>query len=272
MAYHALILRNPARAEATVHEFGKLGITSWCAQLIETIWPRDREALDRMATRLVGGQYSWLVLTSVSTVQVLGQLLTGRPLPPQLRIASVGEKTSQAIAATLGRKADVQPQLQSAAGMLQQWHPEPGARICYPHGDLASPALADGLARQPVTVDEVIAYQNVNAPASGTVLDGSTAKGALNILPPGAIGGKLVEMDLVVFSAPSVARRFTQLAGDRLPPSVHTIAIGAPTAKAMAEVGLPVHAIAAEPTPQGLARAAKDLLQLDGIAAAEETK
>jgi len=272
MAYHALILRNPARAAATVQEFERLGITSWCAQLIDTIWPQDRAAVESMVQRLLEGSYSWLVITSVSTVQVLEQLLAGRSLPQSLRIASVGEKTSQAIAAKLGRSVDFQPQLQSAAGMLEQWQIEQGAQICYPHGDLASATLAAGLAGQPVTVDEVIAYQTVNAPADGAVLDTATAKGKLNVLQPENIGEKLGEMDLLVFSAPSVVRRFSQLFGDRLPPTVRTIAIGAPTAKSMAAASMPVHAIAAEPTPQGLARAAEDLLQPDGLAAAEETK
>ncbi|UTT38567.1 uroporphyrinogen-III synthase [Glutamicibacter mishrai] len=272
MAYHALILRNPARAEATVRQFEQLGITSWCAQLVTAIWPEDRQELETMAQRLVDGGYSWLAITSVSTVQVLEQVLGSRTLPSSLRIASVGEKTSQAIAAKLGRSVDFQPQVQSAAGMLDLWRPEPGSVICYPHGDLASSTLSDALADKPVTVDEVIAYQSVDAPAAGTPVDAARVPEAVNVLHPGNIGGKLGQMDLIVFSAPSIVRRFAQLAGGRIPQKVRTIAIGAPTAKALKAVGLPVDAIASEPTPQGLARAAKELLQPGGVAAAEETK
>src|SRR4051794_13796691 len=127
MTYKALILRNPARAEATVQEFEKLGITSWCAQLIDTIWPTDRVAVEQMAQQLLAGKYQWLVVTSVNTVRVLDQLIGDRRVPNSLRLASVGEKTSQAISAALGRDVDFQPSLQSASGMLEQWQPEPGA-------------------------------------------------------------------------------------------------------------------------------------------------
>ncbi|MEF9982797.1 MAG: uroporphyrinogen-III synthase, partial [Glutamicibacter sp.] len=75
------------------------------------------------------------------------------------------------------------------------------------------------------------------------------------------IGDRLEEQDLVVFSAPSVVRRFVQLAGTQLPGKLQTIAIGHPTARAMERAGLPVHAVASAPTPQGLARAAQDLLR-----------
>jgi len=272
MAYNALILRNPARAEETVAEFEKLGITSWCAQLIETIWPEDLSALEAMKIRLMAGEYSWLVITSVSTVQVLEKLLAGQVLPATVRIASVGEKTSEAITAKLGRSVDFQPEIQSAAGMLAQWQLEPGTQICYPHGDLARPTLATGLTDLGMSVDQVIAYQTVSTRAAGTAVDTTAAPSTINVLQPGDIGAKLEQMDLLVFSAPSVVRRFTQLIEAGLPATTHTIAIGQPTAKALEDLRMPVHAIAAEPTPQGLARAAKDLLQLHGSAVVEETK
>ncbi|KSU67052.1 uroporphyrinogen-III synthase [Arthrobacter sp. NIO-1057] len=272
MAYNALILRNPARAEATVAEFEKLGITSWCAQLIETIWPEELHGLEAMVQRLVAGEYSWLVLTSVNTVVVLEKLLASYQLPASLRIASVGEKTSDAITAKLGRSVDFQPEIQSASGMLDKWQLTPGTRICYPHGDLAKPTLSAGLLNRGMVVDEVIAYQTVSTPCTGTVVDPVTATKTLNVLQPEAISAKLEQMDLLVFSAPSVVRRFRQLIEAGLPASTRTIAIGQPTAKALRAADLPVHAIAAEPTPQGLARAAKDLLQLHGLAVVEETK
>lgn len=261
MTYQALILRNPVRAEAIVQEFDQLGITSWCAQLIETIWPTDRTELEAMTRQLLGGTYQWLVITSVNTVRAVEQLLAGRTLPQELRIAAVGQKTSEAIKRYLGRPADFQPVRQSAAGMIDTWKPEQGARICYPHGDLASMTLSNGLAELSVSVDEFIAYETVSAGSGGVPLDAGKPGQFFNVLQAHEISEKLEDMDLVIFSAPSVARRFADIVDGSIPQSVRTIAIGQPTATAMEQLRIPVHAIASVPTPQGLAQAATDLLQ-----------
>lgn len=270
MTYHALILRNPARAAATVQEFDQLGITSWCAQLIETTWPADRRELEVMTQQLVDGAYQWLVITSVNTVRVIEQLLQGRELPQDLRIASVGQKSSEAISRYLGRTADFQPELQSAAGMIESWQPERGARICYPHGDLASSTLGDWLTNLRLNVDEFIAYQTVNADSGGVALDARLPTQEINVLQVHEISEKLDSIDLVIFSAPSVVRRFAELVSGSIPPTLRTIAIGQPTASALERALIPVNAVAGAPTPQGLAQAAKDLLQLPGRPGAEE--
>ncbi|KUM30614.1 hypothetical protein AQ436_13730 [Arthrobacter sp. EpRS66] len=189
-----------------------------------------------------------------------------------MRIASVGEKTSHAITELLGRDVDFQPTVQSASGMVKEWQPEPGAHLCYPHGDLASSTLSDWLALQPVVVDEFEAYRSVGAGGGGVPVDSSAPTRTLNVLQAQAISEKLEEMDLLVFSAPSVVRHFAELTGGSVPKTLRTIAIGQPTANAMARASIPVHAVASQPTPLGLAHAAKDLLQLNGNAAAADSK
>lgn len=266
MAYQALILRDAARAAATVQEFEKLGITSWCARLIDAIWPQDTAALSSMAAALRAGSYDWLVLTSATTVAVLHELLDGRPLPQSLELAVVGAKTAQSARELLGLETDFQPEVQSAAGMAAQWAPPAGARICYPHGDLASGTLGDFLAGLPVQVDEVIAYRTVDAGTPGRPVPGPAAPEHVTRLDPAQIGAKLEELDLVVFSAPSIVRRFVQLAGGRLPERVHTLAIGQPTARALEAAGLPVHGTAQDPGPVGLAQAARGVLGIDQAA------
>ena len=210
MVYQALILRDAARAAATVREFEKLGITSWCSRLIDAIWPQDTAALSSMAAALRAGSYDWLVLTSATTVAVLHELLEGRPLPQSLKLAVVGAKTAQSARELLGLETDFQPEVQSAAGMAAQWAPPAGARICYPHGDLASSTLGDFLAGLPVQVDEAIAYRTVDAGTPGRPVPGPPAPEHVTRLDPALIGAKLEELDLVVFSAPSIVRRFTQ--------------------------------------------------------------
>lgn len=259
MGYEALILRDAARAAATVREFSQLGITSRCAQLIATVWPEDPKAGQDTADKLLEGKYDWLVLTSATTVHALAQLLGGRKLPQSLKLAVVGNKTAAVAKDRLGVDAKFTASIQSAAGMLAEWKPEAGASICYPHGDLASNTLSSGLSKLPVFVDETIAYRTVAAPAQNQVHMAPAPQG-LQILEPQQIPGQLQELDLILFTAPSIAKRFTELAGTQLPEACKTLAIGAPTARAMAKLGLRVDAQALHPDPQHLAAQAAALL------------
>lgn len=259
MGHQALILREAARAAATVREFEKLGIECFSAQLIETVWPQDLSELRRSIQRLVAGQYQWLVLTSVNTVEVIATILDGAELPRGLKVASVGTKTAAVATARLGVVSDFVPTDQSAAGMLEQWHLDPGQKIFYPHGDLASSTLASGLTGH--RVDEVVAYQTVGAPSEAVPLHSSEVPAAAQVLAPREIAANLDRFDLVVFSAPSIVRRFVELTGDRLAARAKNISIGQPTAQALRQAGLPVDAIAGEPTPAGLALAAQKLIK-----------
>ncbi|HAY42679.1 MAG TPA: hypothetical protein DCY59_03625 [Micrococcaceae bacterium] len=259
MGYQALILREAARAAATVREFEKLGIRCFSAQLIETVWPQDLSQLRRSIHALAAGEYQWLVLTSVNTVEVIATILNGEQLPHGLKVASVGTKTAAVAKQRLGVASDFVPTDQSAAGMVEQWHLDPGQNIFYPHGDLASSTLAAGLAGH--RLDEVVAYQTVAAPSGAVPLRRSEVPAAAQVLAPQDIAAHLDRFDLVVFSAPSIVRRFAELTGDLPVKRVKNIAIGQPTAQALRQAGLPVDAIAGEPTPTGLASAARELIK-----------
>ncbi|WP_313812633.1 uroporphyrinogen-III synthase [Glutamicibacter sp.] len=260
MGANALILRDAARAAATVREFTRLGITSRCAQLIAAIWPEDTAELEAACQRLRAGAFDWLVVTSANTVYVLAQLLDCRQLGPELKLAVVGTKTAQVAKELLGLDPAFRPRVQSAEGMLAGWRPEAGAKIFYPHGDLASTTLAQGLAEQQVFVTEAVAYRTVHAPAAREVHRRPAPEGIQSIAPE-QIPAVLGELDLIVFTAPSIARRFVQLAGASLPPQCRTIAIGQPTAAALRALALPVHAVAEDPGPRGIAAAAAKLLR-----------
>ncbi|PRB71206.1 uroporphyrinogen-III synthase [Arthrobacter sp. MYb213] len=259
MKHQALILREAARAAATVREFEKLGIESFSAQLIETVWPQDLRELRRSIQWLVAGEYQWLVLTSVNTVEVIATILDGDQLPRGLKVASVGTKTAAVAKQRLGVDSDFVPTDQSAAGMVEQWHLDPGQKIFYPHGDLASSTLAAGLAGH--RLDEVVAYQTVGAPSGAVPLRTREVPAAAQVLAPQEIAANLGRFDLVVFSAPSIVRRFVELTGDLPVKGMKNIAIGQPTAQALRQAGLPADAIASEPTPTGLAIAAQELIK-----------
>ena len=119
--------------------------------------------------------------------------------------------------------------------------PDSAQRVLLPASALADPALADGLRRAGWEVERVAAYTTVTADTCD--------------LPPGmgstwATGG----VDAVVLTAPSSTRAVLELLGP--PPSTtRLVTIGATTAAAARELGLPVAAIAPSPTPEGVLRA-----------------
>jgi len=263
----AIILRDPARAASTVAEFAALGIESRCVQLIETVWPAQLAELDRCLDRLAAGGYDWAVFTSVSTVAACARRLAGRRMAAGTRIAAVGRRTAEAVREQLGRTVDFLPREQSAAGMVREWSLPAGSRVLYAHGDLASGTLGEGLAGWGVRLDEVIAYRTVDAGSGGERVQPRQEPAGVAQLDPAALPGQLEHTDLLVFAAPSIVRRFIALAGTRLPERVRTIAIGQPTARTIQQAGLRLDATAADPTPAGLARCARELLQTRSLKA-----
>ena len=110
-----------------------------------------------------------------------------------------------------------------------------------PASALADPALGDGLRRAGWEVEQVAAYSTVTASACDLPTD----------LPRvWADGG----VDAVVLTAPSTTRAVLELLGSP-PAATRLVAIGATTASAAHELGLPVAATASSPTPEGVLRA-----------------
>ena len=128
-----------------------------------------------------------------------------------------------------------------------QTGPGPARHLLLPASALADPALGDGLRRAGWEVAQVAAYTTVTADTSA--------------LPPGLArtwdtGG----VDAVVLTAPSTTRAVLELLGSPSPVT-RLVAIGATTAAAAHELGLPVAATASSPTPEGVLRAVIDASQ-----------
>ena len=119
--------------------------------------------------------------------------------------------------------------------------PEAAGRVLLPASALADPTLADSLRRAGWEVEQVAAYSTVTASACDLPTD----------LPRvWADGG----VDAVVLTAPSTTRAVLELLGSP-PAATRLVAIGATTASAAHELGLPVAATASSPTPEGVLRA-----------------
>ena len=215
--------------------------------------PGDAAALEAAARRIAAGEAAWLVLTSARTVAALAPYLHV-PVPSALRVAVVGPATARAWAELAGATPDLVAR-GSATALLKEpaLTGGPGAapgtarRLLLPASALADPALGDGLRRAGWEVEQVAAYTTVTADTSE--------------LPQGlartwAAGG----VDAAVLTAPSTTRAVLELLGSPSPVT-RLVAIGATTAAAAHELGLPVAAIASSPTPEGVLRAVIDASQ-----------
>ena len=208
--------------------------------------PGDAAALEETARRITAGEAAWLVLTSARTVEALAPYLHV-PVPSTLQVAVVGPATARAWTELTGAAPDLVSR-GSAAALLEEPvlvgpPPAPSAakRVLLPASALADPALADGLRRAGWEVEQVSAYTTVTAGACD--------------LPPGLDDSWAASgVDAVVLTAPSSTRAVLELLGP--PPSTtRLVTIGATTAAAARELGLPVAAIAPSPTPEGVLRA-----------------
>ena len=215
--------------------------------------PGDAAALEAAARRIAAGEAAWLVLTSARTVAALAPYLHV-PVPSALRVAVVGPATARAWAELAGATPDLVAR-GSATALLKEpaLTDGPGAapgtarRLLLPASALADPALGDGLRRAGWEVEQVAAYTTVTADTSE--------------LPQGltrtwAAGG----VDAAVLTAPSTTRAVLELLGSPSPVT-RLVAIGATTAAAAHELGLPVVATASSPTPEGVLRAVIDASQ-----------
>ncbi|MBM9461087.1 uroporphyrinogen-III synthase [Nocardioides sp. zg-536] len=202
--------------------------------------PRNPQQMDKAVRGLVEGRYEWIAFTSVNAVKAVREKFEEYGLDARafsgLKIAAVGDKTAQAIAAW-GLRADLVPSgEQSAAGLLEDW-PEydeqldPINRVFLPRADIATENLVAGLIDLGWECDDVTAYRTVRAaPPPAPTRD--------------AI--KTGKFDAVVFTSSSTVRNLVGIAGKPHPSTVIAV-IGPATAKTAEEHGLRVDVMAPKP-------------------------
>jgi uroporphyrinogen III methyltransferase/synthase len=213
--------------------------------------PRNPLQMDKAIRGLVEGRYEWIAFTSVNAVKAVREKFEEYGLDARafsgLKIAAVGDKTAQAIAAW-GLRADLVPSgEQSAAGLLADW-PEyddlldPINRVFLPRADIATENLVAGLIDLGWECDDVTAYRTVRAtPPPAPTRD--------------AI--KTGKFDAVVFTSSSTVRNLVGIAGKPHPSTVIAV-IGPATAKTAEEHGLRVDVLAPKPDVEELVDALAD--------------
>ncbi|MEE9096631.1 uroporphyrinogen-III synthase [Pseudarthrobacter phenanthrenivorans] len=261
-----LVTRSPERSAALVAALEEAGATPVLLPLIDFERAPDQHALDVACDALAAGAFDWLVVSSATTVHVLLEKAAERGLgldqlvPSGTLIAAIGPATRRLLEAGGLAVALTPPGEQSAAGLLDVW---PGTgRILLPQADIASPALADGLAAADSNVTTVTAYRTVDYPAAAerrlavrtAADDAGVQPPSYSLLTPEAAAADIAagRMAAVIAASPSAVRRVAglgPLAGCRL------VVIGRSTADQAVALGLDVAAVAAEPTPDGLVAA-----------------
>jgi len=213
--------------------------------------PRNPQQMDKAVRGLVEGRYEWIAFTSVNAVKAVREKFEEYGLDARafsgLKIAAVGDKTAQAIAAW-GLRADLVPSgEQSAAGLLADWPPydellDPINRVFLPRADIATENLVAGLIDLGWECDDVTAYRTVRA------------------TPPPAPTRDAIKsgrFDAVVFTSSSTVRNLVGIAGKPHPSTIIAV-IGPATAKTAEEHGLRVDVMAPSPSVEELADALAD--------------
>jgi uroporphyrinogen III methyltransferase / synthase len=200
------------------------------------------DELDRAVEDLAGGQFDWVVLTSVNGVAAVraraevsgrGPAALGAAL-----VAAVGPATEAALRAW-GVAPDLVPEVATTAALGHAFPAGQGA-VLLARADLANPELAVILRAKGWEATEVVAYHTVPLgrldPAARRRLDGG-------------------EVDWVAFTASSTVEGFLRGYGGPPPPGVRVAAIGPVTADTARSAGIPVATTATEHTIGGLVEA-----------------
>ncbi|MEP9384957.1 uroporphyrinogen-III synthase [Nocardioides cheoyonin] len=244
--WRVLVPRTKEQAPALSAKLRGFGAVPEEVPTISVEPPRNPQQMDKAIRGLVEGRYEWIAFTSVNAVRAVREKFDEYGLDSRafsgLKIAAVGEKTSQALA-DWGLRADLVPggDNQSAAGLLEVW-PEydelldPINRVFLPRADIATENLVAGLVDLGWECDDVTAYRTVRA------------------APPPAPTREAIKtgkFDAVVFTSSSTVRNLVGIAGKPHASTVIAV-IGPATAKTAEEHGLRVDVMAPKPSIEAL--------------------
>lgn len=274
-----LVTRSPDRAAPLVSALREAGAEPLLLPLIDFERARDQHSLEVALDALRAGAYGWLVVSSITTVRALKEKASERRLelkdliPESVRVATIGPSSRRVLEAE-GIAVDLAPEdVQSAAGLVSVWPTGP-ASVLLPQADIADAMLADGIEAKGALVQALTAYHTVDYPAAperrltaalAAANGWHTGKesAAPELTPEAAkaevSGGRL---HAVVAASPSAARRIhASLAPLQ---DCRFIAIGRSTAAEAAALGIPVAAVAKEPTPAGIVAALCTVFDTEG--------
>lgn len=226
------------------------GATVWECSTIKIVPPETIEPLDKAISCL--GNFSWVIFTSVNTVQYFFDRLNAlgldsRALGP-CRVCAVGPKTAAAIE-RYGIRADLVPSNYKAEGVIAAFRSMElkGKRILYPKADRARDLIPQALGDMGALVTDPVAYRNL--------LPDSIDPAILQALEERKI-------DCVTFTSSSTVDNLAKLLGENrflhLLQGVVVASIGPVTSKTCLDLGLNV---AIEPAQYTLANMTDEIVR-----------
>lgn len=272
-----LITRSADRAAPLASLLRSKGAVPLLLPLIDFERAQDQAALDAELDRLQSGFFDWLVVSSITTLRVLAGKAAARGttvaglVPESTRVATIGSSSKSALEAEGLAVALAPADLQSAEGLLALWQ-DAGEQVLLPQADIAGPGLREGLAAKGARLTVVTAYHTVDYPAREdrrltavvlSAVEHSDATMPPELTPSDATAAlRDGALDAIVAASPSAARR---IAASLVPlGNCRLVAIGRPTAAEANRLGLPVAAVAKEPTPDGVATALESVFAYEG--------
>jgi uroporphyrinogen-III synthase len=236
-----LVTRAREQAEGLVDRLHALGATVVVVPLIATVPIVAPDEIARVAAEIrAAPEPRWVAFTSATAVRlVLGAAGTGSL--SGMHVAAVGPATAAALEAE-GVTPDITAVDSDASGLAAALSARglAGATVWFPSAEGASDRLTAGLRAGGATVRLHQIYRTVMPDAAQGRLSAALRDG----------------VDAITLTSGSASRHLVSaLGGQALPPGVLIVCIGEQTASAARDAGLPVHAVAAEPSAAGLAAA-----------------
>lgn len=246
-----VITRAAHQAEKQRRLLAELGAEVYHYPCIDIVPPLTVEPLDQGLRAAAAGEFEWLVLTSVNTIEMLASRLAAlqmrSPALARLKVATVGSVTEQAAHDQLGVTVHVVPDEYTGEQLAAAMQVKQGSRVLFPQSALAKPTLAAALRAAGADVTVVEAYRNVMARGGDPV-------------PVLLWEGKI---DAITFTSESTVRFFAKrLNAERgtlaMLDDVVVACIGPTTAATARQFGLHVAVLPEAHTLEGLTRALAD--------------
>jgi uroporphyrinogen-III synthase len=237
-----LVTRTREQASELAAVLRELGAETVEAPAVRVERPRSQEPMRRAVSRLAGGRYDWLVLTSANGVRALAETLRTSRLDARAvgrtKVAAVGSGTAQALA-EIGIRADLVPPTFTTEAVGRAF-PRGGGRVLLMRADKVEEGLEEAVRAKGWRPDRVVAYR----------LAGATRM-------PAGVRRDVLEgrIDVLTFASGGTVRAFVRLLRGKPSRRTKVVCIGPVTARAARAAGLRVDAVAREHTIPGLAAA-----------------
>lgn len=236
---YAVLTRELDASSAYASVLAPLGLELIAMPVTRTELPRDPNALSRS---LEAGGHAAIVIASPRAAAALA---AARGQTPLAEVWAIGPATHRALAAA-GIQAVHPDSAHDAASLAQAMiatRDLAGRRVLVPRAEEGRDEAISILRAAGAEIDDVIAYRTVAVPPD----DPSIARGRELLLRGHA--------DLCVVFAPSQVTALIDAVGPLARLAVRFAAIGDTTGAVLREAGVDRVAVAASPTPEGLANA-----------------